>query len=253
MGLVEELQGDESGGAAETDNVGQAVKLSAEIGGVAGEAGEAAVDGIEEHGDEDQVRRRQKSVAVEPLRPVIGASLVEGGDVHGAEAADGVAERGQAGKGVDRADISSAAMASNPPPARFARVGVPFAPTKASKIVQARAPLDGIVIGRGLRVWIRIVHGSLVFVSGSLSLVLGERVGVRGHSASCATLGLPPHPTLSPAYRGEGRPSGFMPAIAGAPFSPLRNRPSVLRWCGSACRGAPRCRPRRGPFARPAR
>ena len=49
-----------AGAHAEADHVGQAVELAAEIGGVAGEAGQPPIKGVEQHGDEDQIRRGDK-------------------------------------------------------------------------------------------------------------------------------------------------------------------------------------------------
>ena len=119
---VKQLQGDERRGAAEADDVGQAVELPAEVGGMPGEAGEAAVDGVEEHRDEDQVGRSKKSIAVEPLRPVVGAAGIETGDIHRAESADGIAQRREAGKRIDRADICPAAVPADAPPPGFAGI-----------------------------------------------------------------------------------------------------------------------------------
>ena len=68
---VEELQRDERGGEAEADDIGQAVELSAEIGGVAGEPRQPAVEGVEDHGQEDQICRGGESARDEETSPWI--------------------------------------------------------------------------------------------------------------------------------------------------------------------------------------
>src|SRR5262249_51418105 len=51
----EEQQGDERGGGAEADGVGEAVELAAKIGCVAGEARQSSIQSIKDHRDKDQV------------------------------------------------------------------------------------------------------------------------------------------------------------------------------------------------------
>ena len=50
---VEKAQGDKRGGESEADDVGHAVELSAEVGGVAGEPRKPAIQGVEDHGQKD--------------------------------------------------------------------------------------------------------------------------------------------------------------------------------------------------------
>src|SRR6185437_1032955 len=121
QGRVKQLQRDKGGGAAEADDVGEAVELYAEIGGMAGESRQAAVDGVEEHRDEDQVGRRVESTGND-ARPMIGDIDVGGGDVHRAESADGVAKGRETGKGINGANIGPATMPANAEPPRLARI-----------------------------------------------------------------------------------------------------------------------------------
>ena len=68
--------------------------------GIDKSAGKSAIERIEDHCEEDEIRRDQKIVHREEVRQRIdafaGISFIEAGDVHRPEPADGVAEGGEA-------------------------------------------------------------------------------------------------------------------------------------------------------------
>src|SRR5688572_22688691 len=63
MVVPDELQHQESRGDAEGDRVAKAVELSAEVGGVLGPAGGAAVEHVEHHAEKNQYRGDEQLVA----------------------------------------------------------------------------------------------------------------------------------------------------------------------------------------------
>jgi len=93
-------------------SIRQAVQLSAEIGGMAGETCEPAIQCIACHRQKYQIRRYGESViGKEP------AARWQSSNIHRAKPADGVAQRGHAGQKINRPDIRPPTVPAKPQPA----------------------------------------------------------------------------------------------------------------------------------------
>jgi hypothetical protein len=143
-------QGEKRRCGAEADDIGEAVELTAEIGGVPGKAGEPAVECVEHH-------RQENEVCPE-------AEFVMHGNIHRAKPADGVTQRRHAGEEIDRTDIGPAPAPPKPQPAAFANL----------QAILARSP----VLLRAARVGTGAHAGVSRPISGSSS----------GFAAGCAVV-----------------------------------------------------------------
>jgi hypothetical protein len=86
-----------------------------------GEPRQPAIKGIEHHGHENEVSRGSELVRGEKNRDrIIPRPRWKSGDIHRAESADGIAQRGHTGQKINRPDIRPPTMPTQAKPSALA-------------------------------------------------------------------------------------------------------------------------------------